>query len=112
MTDFYAGAKWADENPAWVSVYDDLPKEEGTYLFHFDDGTDRVEAYYPNLTLSKQVTHWMPRPAAPKVERWYVEQLFLKIGEFLHDNMPKEFKSLDEINEFVERLKQELKDNG
>ena len=56
---WYAAVKWADSHPNWISVEDELPKEKGAYLFHFDDGQTRVEGYFPELHLSKCVTHWM-----------------------------------------------------
>ena len=59
---FMCGMEYADANPALVSVNEDLPKEDGVYLFRFDDGTYRVEGYFTELTLSKHVTHWMPLP--------------------------------------------------
>ena len=59
INDFCAGWRAADSHPAWVSVEDELPKEKGAYLFHFDDGQTRVEGYFPDLHLSKCVTHWM-----------------------------------------------------
>jgi hypothetical protein len=55
---FIDGAHWADSYPNWISVDEELPKEEGAYLFHFDDGQTRVEGYFPELHLSKCVTHW------------------------------------------------------
>lgn len=42
----------------WIPVGKELPKEKGAYLFHFDDGQTRVEGYFPELHLSKCVTHW------------------------------------------------------
>ena len=48
-----------NQHPHWIPVEDGLPKEKGTYLFHFDDGQTRVEGYFPDLHLSKCVTHWM-----------------------------------------------------
>ena len=62
---FCAGWRAADSHPAWVPVEDRLPKEKGAYLFHFDDGQTRVEGYFPELHLSKCVTHWMPIPTPP-----------------------------------------------
>ena len=53
-------AEWLDQHPNWISVEEELPKEKGAYLFHFDDGQTRVEGYFPELHLSKCVTHWMP----------------------------------------------------
>ena len=57
-TGFIDGCVWADQHPNWISVEDELPKEKGAYLFHFDDGQTRVEGYFPELHLSKCVTHW------------------------------------------------------
>lgn len=57
---FIDGAHWADSYPNWIPVEKELPKEKGAYLFHFDDGQTRVEGYFPELHLSKCVTHWMP----------------------------------------------------
>ena len=57
---FIDGATWADSHPQWIPVEERLPKEKGAYLFHFDDGQTRVEVYFPELHLSKCVTHWMP----------------------------------------------------
>lgn len=59
INDFCAGWRAADSYPNWISVEDELPKEKGAYLFHFDDGQTRVEGYFPELHLSKCVTHWM-----------------------------------------------------
>lgn len=56
----------ADSHSQWIPVEDGLPNEKGTYLFHFDDGQTRVEGYFPELHLSKCVTHWMPLPQPPK----------------------------------------------
>lgn len=52
-------AEWLDQHPHWIPVEEELPKEKGAYLFHFDDGQTRVEGYFPELHLSKCVTHWM-----------------------------------------------------
>lgn len=76
----------------WVSVKDRLPTEEGEYLICFsnDDRSDRIlvdsfqyqwrrekiseaeERYYRSEEMSFDpywnVTHWMPLPAAPKME--------------------------------------------
>lgn len=50
----YKHIKWLK----WIPVEKELPKEKGAYLFHFDDGQTRVEGYFPELHLSKCVTHW------------------------------------------------------
>lgn len=54
------GVIYGWNNPQWIPVEERLPEEKGTYLFHFDDGQTRVEGYFPELHLSKCVTHWMP----------------------------------------------------
>lgn len=60
IVDAYSeGIIYGWNNPNWISVEDELPKEKGAYLFHFDDGQTRVEGYFPELHLSKCVTHWM-----------------------------------------------------
>lgn len=74
---FMAGAEWADENPQWISVEDELPKKFERVLVYI--GIDRLFdiAYLENV-INKQtwwmnnrreifhVTHWMPLPAPPK----------------------------------------------
>ena len=65
LYDFEIAVDWADNNPDWISVDDELPTEHRLYLFRFNDGTMRVEVYYPDLRLSKTVTHWMNLPKPP-----------------------------------------------
>ena len=113
LNDFRCGWEMADNHPAWISVEDQLPEKDGRYLFYDEVLGPQVSAYYDGCSLVSSITHWMPLPAAPKTAKSEeVEGLFLKVGEWLHNNLPKEFKSLDEIDEFIERFKQELKDNG
>ena len=50
---------FGQQHPHWIPVKERLPEEKGAYLFHFDDGQTRVEGYFPELHLSKCVTHWM-----------------------------------------------------
>lgn len=66
MNTFCAGWYAADRCSQWIPVKKELPKEKGAYLFHFDDGQTRVEGYFPELHLSKCVTHWMPLPQPPQ----------------------------------------------
>ena len=49
---------FGQQRPQWIPVDKELPKKKGAYLFHFDDGQTRVEGYFPELHLSKCVTHW------------------------------------------------------
>ena len=64
---FITGAMWADSHPHWISVEDELPEEDGVYLF-FDAGTQGVYVsfFWADLKLNEGVTHWMPMPAPPK----------------------------------------------
>ena len=60
---FQAGAIWADSHPHWISVDDELPKENGRYLFYHTITGVQSAYYYNDLTLDKAVTHWMPLPS-------------------------------------------------
>lgn len=62
---FIDGAIWADSHPHWISVDDELPKENGRYLFYHTITGVQSAYYYNDLTLDKAVTHWMPLPAPP-----------------------------------------------
>lgn len=44
----------------WISVEDDLPKEQGKYMLRLSNGDMCYETYYPKLKLLDNVTHWMP----------------------------------------------------
>ena len=52
--------------PHWISVEDEMPKEDGRYLFYHAILGVQSAYYYNDLTLDKAVTHWMPMPAPPK----------------------------------------------
>lgn len=58
--DFINGAKWADFHPQWIPVEEELPKEQGRYMFRLSNGDMCYETYYPKLKLVANVTHWMP----------------------------------------------------
>ena len=60
LSAFRAGAQWADSYPNWISVEDELPKEQGKYMFRLSNGDMCYEKYYPKLKLLDNVTHWMP----------------------------------------------------
>lgn len=47
-------------NPQWIPVEDELPKEKGKYMFRLSNGDMCYETYYPKLKLVANVTHWMP----------------------------------------------------
>lgn len=59
LSAFRAGAHWADSYPNWISVEDELPKEQGKYMFRLSNGDMCYETYYPKLKLVANVTHWM-----------------------------------------------------
>ena len=54
------------QHPHWISVEDELPKENGRYLFYHERIGVQLVYYYNDLTLDKAVTHWMPLPQVPK----------------------------------------------
>ena len=63
---FMAGAQWADANPHWISVEDELPKKDGRYIFLQKSsiicGIIYIAMYYKSIGLNRDVTHWMPLP--------------------------------------------------
>ena len=75
---FEMGAKWADKNPHWISVVDDLPpiQDKGTYsdLVLVCGTKGEIDtAKYSYMSNRWQcnavlltVTHWMPLPAPPR----------------------------------------------
>lgn len=66
---FLNGIDYNEHHPSWISVQDDLPKEDGRYLFcHTITGVQSAY-YYKGLSLDKAVTHWMPLPAPPTSDK-------------------------------------------
>lgn len=53
-------AEWLDQHPQWIPVEEELPKEQGKYMFRLSNGDMCYATYYPNLKLLNNVTHWMP----------------------------------------------------
>lgn len=61
------------ENP-WISVKDELPKEEGKYIVCTERGSVYCTRFYKGggcegifkTDINTHVTHWMPLPEAPK----------------------------------------------
>jgi len=51
---------FGQQHPNWFSVEDELPKEQGKYMFRLSNGDMYYETYYPKLKLVANVTHWMP----------------------------------------------------
>ena len=54
------GYQYAQTHPNWISVEEELPKEQGKYMFRLSNGDMYYETYYPKLKLMGNVTHWMP----------------------------------------------------
>jgi len=54
------GYQYAKTYPHWISVEEELPKEQGKYMFRLSNGDMCYETYYPKLKLLHNVTHWMP----------------------------------------------------
>jgi hypothetical protein len=50
---------FGQQHPNWISVEDELPKEQGKYMFRLSNGDMCYETYYPKLKLLGNVTHWM-----------------------------------------------------
>ena len=50
---------FGQQHPHWTSVKDELPKEQGKYMFRLSNGDMYYETYYPKLKLLGNVTHWM-----------------------------------------------------
>lgn len=83
---FSEGVEWADNNPAWISVKDEMPspyKEVVLCFYTFGvDGTaihDTCLGFWnreiwiasnyldlQNKKIGANVTHWMPKPGLPK----------------------------------------------
>ncbi len=52
--------RWCDEHPHWISVEDELPKEDGTYLFYNAETQGVYVSYFwADLTLNENISHWM-----------------------------------------------------
>ena len=66
---FLAGACWADAHPNWISVEDELPPQNGRYIFYSDTMGVRTSYYYAGISLNEHVTHWMPLPDEPVVSK-------------------------------------------
>lgn len=77
---FIDGCVWADQHPNWISVQDELPKENGntqqSVSVWATDGLTTCEMLYNFNTKTWTdmwgdrfyVTHWMPLPPAPRKE--------------------------------------------
>ena len=68
---FYNGARWADKNPHWISVEDELPPK-GQWIITYEPtspivvGTDIILT--DETADEHHVTHWMPMPQPPRKE--------------------------------------------
>lgn len=72
---FVDGAMWADNNPNWIPVEDELPEEGYTVLVALKNRIMTImtasycvdgEWYYNGHKIHSVVTHWMPLPQPPK----------------------------------------------
>ena len=86
---FEMGAEWADKNPHWISVEDELPEhnEEDNGLISYPtvlvclyDGF-RTEDYYDDISgewrdFDGDVEYWMPMPQPPRKEVGNEDQMF------------------------------------
>jgi len=70
-----AGIHWAYQHPQWIPV-EEHPKVDMscTLLVHYVDGTIDICDYYGDFydytgeNVTRNVTHWMPLPQAPRKE--------------------------------------------
>ena len=69
---FKEGAEWADANPHWKSVEDELPEENKWVLTYNGSSINLLMLagnggwYDHSVAKHRNVTHWMPLPPAPK----------------------------------------------
>lgn len=68
---FVDGAMWADNNPNWISVENELPKpNEFVVVYGKSDGYDFIEIdrmiNNNKWEYMDEVSHWMPLPNPPK----------------------------------------------
>lgn len=72
---FVDGAMWADNNPNWISVEDELPEEGDMVLVALKNRIMTItttsycvdgEWYDYGNKIHGGVTHWMPLPNPPK----------------------------------------------
>ena len=62
---FTLGARWADKNPHWISVEDELPKYRQWVIAHtkHDDPAFYCTRYEGEELSWRLVSHWMPLPS-------------------------------------------------
>ena len=66
--------RWCDEHPHWISVEDELPKENDWIIVSTFFNSVACPAYYyegedVEELRSQGITHWMPLPQMPKKVR-------------------------------------------
>lgn len=59
--------EFGQQHPHWISVEDELPKEDGIYLFYDEASGVYTSAYYVGFAISGSITHWMPLPAIEEI---------------------------------------------
>lgn len=52
--------------PHWISVNDELPNEDGMYIF-LQSGIIYTAMYYKSIGLHRDITHWMPLPSVERL---------------------------------------------
>lgn len=79
--DFYLGYKTGYEaaQPKWIGVEQRLPEDDAYYLVYLKgycenrvaryDGDGEWADQYDDHDITRFVTHWMPLPQAPEVEK-------------------------------------------
>ena len=70
-----AGIHWAYQHPQWIPVEEHPTVDMScTLLVHYVDGTIDICDYYGDFydytgeNVTRNVTHWMPLPQAPRKE--------------------------------------------
>lgn len=71
---FMWGADWAEDNPNWISVDDEMPKGQEDVLVAVVGMDDVMKGYWnggrwficDDSSEWHNITHWMPLPSPPK----------------------------------------------
>lgn len=63
---FLASAYDNITQPHWISVNDELPNEDGMYIF-LQSGIIYTAMHYKSIGLHRDITHWMPLPSVERL---------------------------------------------
>lgn len=63
---FTLGARWADKNPHWISVEDELPPDNEAFIAYWNHFVIVQQGRDERFGSNKHITHWMPLPQPPK----------------------------------------------